>query len=88
MSERNARARRRVLATTSAFALAAAGLVAFGSSIATAAPTNTDAPPPTATIGADEYYMNYVAPRAEEAFDHVDDTAVATAKGVLKTPLS
>ncbi|HWU27647.1 MAG TPA: immune inhibitor A domain-containing protein [Microbacterium sp.] len=88
MSERNARARRRALATTSAFALAAAGLVAFGSGTANAASTSTDAPPPTATIGADEYYMNYVAPRAEEAFDHVADTAVATAKGAVKAPLS
>lgn len=79
MSERTARARRRAAATTSAFALAAAGLVALGSGPATAASPGGDAP--TATIGADEYYMNYTAPRAEGAFDSSDDSVVATANG-------
>ena len=66
------RARRRVVATIPVLALAAAGLATLGTSTANAAPSHISAP----VIGDDEYYMNYVAPRAEEAFG-VDQEAVA-----------
>ncbi|WP_417555107.1 immune inhibitor A domain-containing protein [Microbacterium sp.] len=86
MSHPNTRARRRAAATTSAFALVAAGLVAAGLGPASAAPATADAPTAPATIGAGEYYMNYVAPRAESAFDQADDSAIATVKGKKVTP--
>lgn len=79
MSRRTAQTRRRVLATTTALALATTGLVTFGAGSATAAPPKADAPPAPAVIGADEYYMNYVAPRAEGAFDASDDSVVVAA---------
>ncbi|MGW9183196.1 immune inhibitor A domain-containing protein [Agromyces sp. NPDC055661] len=66
------RARRRAVATIPVLALAAAGLATLGTSTANAAPSHISAP----VIGDDEYYMNYVAPRAEEAFG-VDQEAVA-----------
>ncbi|MGB3733208.1 immune inhibitor A domain-containing protein [Microbacterium sp.] len=81
MSHPNTRARRRAAATTSAFALVAAGLVALGTGPATAAPTTADAPTAPATIGAGEYYMNYVAPRADSIADQADDSAIAAVKG-------
>ncbi|MFK4762845.1 immune inhibitor A domain-containing protein [Microbacterium sp. ZW T5_45] len=76
MSQRTARTRRRVLATTTALALATTGLVTFGSGSASATPPDADAAPAPAVIGADEYYMNYVSPRAEGAFDSSDDSAI------------
>ncbi|MGB4135013.1 MAG: immune inhibitor A domain-containing protein [Microbacterium sp.] len=87
MSEESARTRRRVAATTSAFALVVAG-AALGAAPANATPADPASGTPHASgsrsvpvIGADEYYMNYVAPRAESAFDTADDSAVADAKG-------
>ncbi|MGX5696169.1 immune inhibitor A domain-containing protein [Agromyces soli] len=80
MSTSTTRARRRVVATTSVLALAAAGLATFGAVPANASPSNVPAP----VIGDDEYYMNYVAPRAEEAFG-VDDEVVVDANGTMTT---
>ncbi|UNK70608.1 immune inhibitor A domain-containing protein [Microbacterium sp. H1-D42] len=82
MSEQSARTRRRVAAISSAFALVAAGLTA-GAIPAIAAPP-ADPPPPPATIGSGEYYMNYVAPRAESAFDTTGDIRVTDANGNRK----
>lgn len=80
MSGSTTRARRRVVATTSVLALAAAGLATFGAVPANASPSSVSAP----VIGDDEYYMNYVAPRAENAFDTEDaDAALADAQGNL-----
>ncbi|WP_312855023.1 immune inhibitor A domain-containing protein [Agromyces agglutinans] len=53
-----------MLASIPLIALAAGGLTAFSASAATAAPAPYSAP----VIADDEYYMNYVAPRAEAAF--------------------
>jgi len=78
MSQRTAPARRRALATTTALALVTTGFVALGSGAATAAPPNADAPQAPAVIGDDEYYMNYVAPRAEGAFDSSDDSVITS----------
>lgn len=66
------RARRRVVATIPVLALAAAGLATMGATGASAAPSHVSAP----VISDDEYYMNYVAPRAEAAFG-TDDEVVA-----------
>ena len=70
------RARRRVVATIPVLALAAAGLATMGATSASAAPSHVSAP----VISDDEYYMNYVAPRAEAAFG-TDDELVDTAAG-------
>lgn len=70
------RARRRVVATIPVLALAAAGLATMGATTASAAPSHVAAP----VIGDDEYYMNYVSPRAEEAFG-TDEEVVADAAG-------
>ncbi len=70
------RARRRVVATIPVLALAAAGLATMGATTASAAPSHVSAP----VIGDDEYYMNYVAPRAETAFG-VEDEAVVDIHG-------
>ncbi|WP_438853283.1 immune inhibitor A domain-containing protein [Agromyces sp. M3QZ16-3] len=72
MSGKTNRARRRVVATLPVLALAAAGLATVGTSTATAAPAPV--------IGADEYYMNYAAPRAEAAFE-TDEALDATVDG-------
>ncbi|GAA1058801.1 immune inhibitor A domain-containing protein [Agromyces bracchium] len=72
MSGKTSRARRRVVATLPVLALAAAGLATVGTSTATAAPAPV--------IGADEYYMNYAAPRAEAAFE-TDEALDATVDG-------
>ncbi|MRX43884.1 M6 family metalloprotease domain-containing protein [Agromyces sp. Q22] len=69
MQGKTSRARRRVVATIPVLALAAAGLATVGTSTATAAPAPV--------IGADEYYMNYAAPRAEAAFQTDEATDVA-----------
>ncbi|UJP09332.1 immune inhibitor A [Microbacterium sp. KUDC0406] len=84
MSEQSARTRRRVAATTSAFALAVAGVTAFGAVPASGAPSDDTTSPPSATIGADEYYMNYAAPNVESAFGESDDSPIATAQGRTK----
>ncbi len=63
------RARRRVVATIPVLALAAAGLATMGATSASAAPSHVSAP----VISDDEYYMNYVAPRAEAAFGTDDE---------------
>ena len=63
------RARRRVVATIPVLALAAAGLATMGATSASAAPSHVSAP----VISDDEYYMNYVAPRAEGAFGTDDE---------------
>ncbi len=76
----NTRARTRVVATTSVLALAAAGLATFGAVPANASPSHVSAP----VIGDDEYYMNYVAPRVEEAFG-TDDEVVVDANGTTTT---
>ncbi|HKH07663.1 MAG TPA: immune inhibitor A domain-containing protein, partial [Agromyces sp.] len=70
------RARRRVVATIPVLALAAAGLATMGATTASATPSHVSSP----VIGDDEYYMNYVAPRAEEAFG-TDDEAVVDING-------
>ncbi|MDQ0894202.1 immune inhibitor A domain-containing protein [Agromyces ramosus] len=70
------RARRRVVATIPVLALAAAGLATMGATTASAAPSHVASP----VIGDDEYYMNYVAPRAESAFG-TDDEAVVDVHG-------
>jgi immune inhibitor A len=70
------RARRRVVATIPVLALAAAGLATMGATTASTAPSHVAAP----VIGDDEYYMNYVSPRAEEAFG-TDEEVVADAAG-------
>ncbi len=61
MSGMTARARRRAVATIPVFALVAAGLATAGATGAAAAP-DPIAPP---VISDSEYYMNYVAPRAD-----------------------
>jgi len=76
MSGNSTRARRRVVATTSVLALAAAGLATFGAVPANATPSQPSAP----VIGADEYYMNYVAPRFESELG-TDDEAVVDVHG-------
>ena len=92
MSEKSARTRRRVVATTSAFALAVAGVATLGAVPAVAAPSN---PPPSSTVtstsagpagadaksGTSDHYINYVAPRAEAFTDASDDEAVADTNG-------
>lgn len=70
------RARRRAVATIPVLALAAAGLATVGATTANATPSHVSAP----VIGDDEYYMNYVAPRAETAFG-TDDEAVVDING-------
>ena len=70
------RARRRVVATIPVLALAAAGLATMGATTASTAPSHVAAP----VIGDDEYYMNYVSPRAEEAFG-TDEEVAAEAAG-------
>ncbi|WP_251204064.1 immune inhibitor A domain-containing protein [Agromyces mediolanus] len=74
MSGNSTRARR-VVATTSVLALAAAGLATLSIAPANASPSPVTAP----VIGDDEYYMNYVAPRAESAFG--DDEVVVDVNG-------
>lgn len=64
MSGTTTRARRRVVAAIPVFALVAAGLATAGATGAAAAPGDVTAP----VISDSEYYMNYVSPRAEEAF--------------------
>jgi len=76
MSGNSTRARRRVVATTSVLALAAAGLATFGAVPANATPSHISAP----VIGDDEYYMNYVAPRFESELG-TDDEAVVDIHG-------
>ncbi|MGN7861780.1 immune inhibitor A domain-containing protein [Microbacterium sp. 22303] len=92
MSEKSARTRRRVAATTSAFVLAAAGVATFGAGPAVAAPSSTQ---PSSTVtsastgsagtdaksGTGDHYINYVAPRAEAFTDASDDEAVADTNG-------
>jgi immune inhibitor A len=70
------RARRRVVATIPVLALAAAGLATMSVTTASAAPSHVSSP----VIGDDEYYMNYVSPRAEEAFG-TDEEAVVDVNG-------
>ena len=64
MSGNTSRARRRVVAMIPVLAFAAAGLATMGATPGTTAPAHVSAP----VIGDDEYYMNYVAPRADDAF--------------------
>jgi immune inhibitor A len=64
MSGNTSRARRRVVAVIPALALAATGLVATAATgAATAAPQGGES-----QVSGSEYYMNYVEPRAEQAF--------------------
>ncbi|KRC61672.1 protease [Agromyces sp. Root81] len=72
MSGFTGRARRRAVAVIPVFALAATGLVTFGATGAAAAEPPVSPP----VISDSEYYMNYVAPRVEEAFDDDVDTAL------------
>lgn len=65
MSGFTGRARKRAVAVIPIFALAATGLVSLGASGAVAA----EAPVSPPVISDSEYYMNYVAPRADLAFD-------------------
>jgi immune inhibitor A len=64
MSGTTKRARRRVVAAIPVFALVAAGLATASATGAVAAPSPVTAP----VISDSEYYMNYVSPRAEDAF--------------------
>ena len=77
------RARRRVVATIPVLALAAAGLATMGATGATAAPSHVSAP----VISDDEYYMNYVAPRAEEAFGTDDEVVAGSISGGASAPV-
>ncbi|MEJ1089803.1 immune inhibitor A domain-containing protein [Microbacterium sp. Mu-80] len=86
MSEQSARTRRRVAATSSAFALVVAGFTA-GAIPASGAPSS-DPPPQPAEIGSGEYYMNYVAPRAESSFDTTGDMRIADKNGNSRRSLS
>jgi immune inhibitor A len=61
MSGFTSRARKRAMAVVPVLALAATGLVALGASGAAAA----ESPVPNPVISDSEYYMNYVAPRAD-----------------------
>ena len=80
MSGFNARARRRAVAVIPVLALAATGLVALGASTATAA----ESPVASAVISDSEYYMNYVAPRADNPFGTDEEVGVdAAAKNAL-----
>ncbi|GAB6859159.1 immune inhibitor A domain-containing protein [Microbacterium xylanilyticum] len=89
MSEKSARARRRVAATTSAFVLAAAGVATFGAVPAVAASSSTSSDPAGTTVtrsaaegsGSADHYINYVAPDVEGITDASDDEAVAGADG-------
>lgn len=72
MSGFTGRARKRAVAIIPVFALAATGLVTLGASGAVAAESPVSPP----VISDSEYYMNYVEPRAEEAFS--DDVRVET----------
>ncbi|GAA1800776.1 immune inhibitor A domain-containing protein [Agromyces neolithicus] len=72
MSGFTPRARKRAVAAIPVFALAATGLVAFGASTAVAAESPVSPP----VISDSEYYMNYVAPRAEEAFGTDEEVGV------------
>ncbi|WP_259363419.1 immune inhibitor A [Microbacterium esteraromaticum] len=77
------------MAATSAFVIAAAGLTAFGGATATAASSpDTEAPQAAPQIGADEYYMNLVAPRVDDAVDAPADGPIANSKGQAKRSLS
>lgn len=64
MSGFTSRTRRRAVAVVPVLALAATGMVSFG--VSTAAAAESPVSPPV--ISDSEYYMNYVEPRAEEAF--------------------
>lgn len=64
MAGTSSRARKRAAAALPALALVASGLAATGAGgMATAAPQGAET-----SIDASEYYINYVEPRAEEAF--------------------
>ncbi|WP_448808125.1 immune inhibitor A domain-containing protein [Agromyces bauzanensis] len=76
MSGTTTRARRRAVAAIPVFALVAAGLATAGATGAAAAPDPITPP----VISDSEYYMNYVSPRAEEAFG-TDDAVVAGEAG-------
>lgn len=89
MSQRTAPARRRAVAATSAFVIAAAGLTAFSGATATAAPSPDSGTPLAAPeIGAGEYYMNYVAPRTDSIVDVPADTPIADTSGRQKRSVS
>ncbi len=89
MSHRTAPARRRAVAATSAFVIAAAGLTAFGGATATAAASpDTEAPQAAPQIGSDEYYMNYVAPRADNMVEVPADAPIANTTGQMKRSVS
>ncbi|VXB67325.1 Immune inhibitor A [Microbacterium sp. 8M] len=96
MSEKSARARRRVAATTSAFVLAAAGVATFGAVPAVAASSSTPSSPATSTAASSEargsghsdQYINYVAPDVEGINDASDDEAVADANGNVRSAVS
>lgn len=87
MAGTSSRARKRAAAALPALALVASGLAATGAGgIATAAPQGSET-----SIDASEYYMNYVEPRAEEAFgtdlevvqgEAAQKAAIAKAAGV------
>jgi immune inhibitor A len=72
MSGFTPRARKRAVAAIPVLALAATGLVSLGASTAVAAESPVSPP----VISDSEYYMNYVAPRAEAAFGSDDEVAV------------
>ena len=79
MSGFTPRARKRAVAAIPVFALAATGLVSFGASAAVAAESPVSPP----VISDSEYYMNYVAPRAEAAFGTDEEVGVdVTGKAV------
>ncbi|PKI91678.1 protease [Actinomycetales bacterium SN12] len=89
MSQRTAPARRRAVAATSAFVIAAAGLTAFGGATATAAPSpDSGAPLAAPDIAAGEYYMNYVAPRTDSIVEVPADTPIADTSGQQKRSVS
>lgn len=76
MSGFTGRARKRAVAVIPVLALAATGLVTFSATGAAAA----DSPVSPPVISDSEYYMNYVAPRAESELSS-DDEAVVDLNG-------
>ena len=77
MSGFTSRGRKRAVAAIPVLALAATGLVSFGASTAVAAESPVSPP----VISDSEYYMNYVAPRAEDAFGTDQEVVIGNGAG-------
>ncbi|GAA1793169.1 immune inhibitor A domain-containing protein [Agromyces lapidis] len=82
MSGFTSRARKRAVAVVPVLALAATGMVSFG--VSTAAAAESPVSPPV--ISDSEYYMNYVAPRAEAVVGADDEAAFDIHGNKVVTP--